>query len=149
MTFKQKVYMACLQLLEEKTNSLQIMLIDLKEGAGNEVKSSAGDKHETSRAMAQLEQEKIGGQLSVLQTQRHDLLRAGFAVHPHQILTGSLIKTNNGYLYLAIPLGKIKVDDITVFALSSLSPLGLKLLHLKPNEIAEINGVKYLVEAIE
>ncbi|MFL5753246.1 MAG: hypothetical protein ACJ76F_07565, partial [Bacteroidia bacterium] len=64
MTFKEKVYKACLSQVEERLNVLEAAYSELAEGAENDSKSSAGDKHETSRAMIQLEQEKIVAQMN-------------------------------------------------------------------------------------
>ena len=57
MRLKEKVHAACLQLLTDKIKVIQDNLQGLTQGAENDNKSSAGDKHETARAMMQLEQE--------------------------------------------------------------------------------------------
>lgn len=49
--------------LSLKALTLEEELNDIKEALFQDSKSTAGDKHETSRAMAQLEQEKLGKQL--------------------------------------------------------------------------------------
>lgn len=63
MTFKQKIHTHCLQLVDDKILELETILRELNESAANNTKSSAGDKHETERAMVQIEQEAIGKQL--------------------------------------------------------------------------------------
>ena len=57
MPSKSEVYAACLELIRHKIARLERALADLSEDAAGETKSSAGDKHETSRAMVQNEQE--------------------------------------------------------------------------------------------
>ncbi|HXB39588.1 MAG TPA: hypothetical protein VNZ49_03545 [Bacteroidia bacterium] len=138
MGFKHKVFDACLALLEEKINSLKKILSELEEGSQNDSKSSAGDKHETSRAMMQLEQEKISKQLKDLLEQKSQLKKSG-----------SLVKTNNGFLFLSIPMGKVVVDETGIMAISPQSPLGLKLFGLKAGDKTEINGTFYLIESVE
>jgi hypothetical protein len=149
MSFKQKVFGACFNLLEEKINSLSTILSELEEGTQNDSKSSAGDKHETARAMMQLEQEKISKQLKDLLEQKSQLKKIGVPVAVAQIKTGSLAQTNKGFLLLSISLGKILVDEISVMAISSESPIGIKLCGLKIGDKTEINGTAYLVEGIE
>lgn len=56
-----------------------------------------------------------------------------------------MIKTDKGYLFLSIALGKITVDHQQIIALSPQSPLGAKLLGLQVNDYAEINNIKYLI----
>lgn len=148
MQLKQKVYAACLQLVNDKIQSFQNTLNDLSEGAKNDSKSSAGDKHETARAMMQLEQEKISKQLDEVLLQKAILHKIDIEVKSTRIQNGSLIKTNKGYLFLSIPLGKINVDKIDVIVLSAASPLGIKLMGLQINALIEINTTKYNVEEI-
>ena len=69
-------------------------------------------------------------------------------VSTSKIINGSLIKTNKGYFFLSVALGKTIVDGITVIALSPHSPLGQKLIGLKANDTTEINGTRYVVENV-
>lgn len=118
------------------------------ESANNETKSSAGDKHETARAMMQLEQEKLSYQLKDLQDQKLELEKIDISKPSAQIAKGTLIQSDKGFLFLSIGLGKINVDDKTVFAISPQSPLGVKLLGKKENDIVDMNGVKYTIEKL-
>ena len=59
MLLKQNIYSQCLLILNQKIEELNSALATATESANNETKSSAGDKHETARAMMQLEQEKL------------------------------------------------------------------------------------------
>ena len=61
--FKQKLLQACSDHLKEKINSLNSIINEVYESSNSESKSSAGDKHETTKAMMQLELEKLGTQL--------------------------------------------------------------------------------------
>lgn len=128
---------------------LQQVLTDLKESGSNETKSTAGDKHETALAMLQIEQANTRGQLQELLVQKAMLKKLDPALPAAMIVNGSLIKTNRGYLYMSVALGKAVINDITVMALSPQSPLGQKLLGLKAGEVAWMNNTEYLVESIE
>jgi hypothetical protein len=148
MQLKQKVYTACLQLLNNKIQALQNTLHELGEGAVSDGKSSAGDKHETARAMMQLEQEKISKQLDEVLVQKAMLQKIDIAVTTEQITKGSLIKTNKGYLFLSIALGKINVEGIDIIVLSPQSPLGLKLMGLTAKSSVAINAITYIIEDV-
>lgn len=145
---KLKIYSRCLQILNQKIEELSVALKTATESANNETKSSAGDKHETARAMMQIEQEKLGKQLKELQEQKSELEKIDITKVSNQIAKGTLIQSDKGYLFLSIGLGKIIVDDQTVFAISPQSPLGLKLMGLKGNEVVEMNGVSYTIEKL-
>jgi hypothetical protein len=148
MQLKEKIHAACLKLVVEKIQTLQNNLQELGEGAISDGKSSAGDKHETARAMMQLEQEKISRQLDELLIQKTALQKIDAALKSTQITKGSLVKTNKGYLFLSVPLGKLLVDGAEVIVLSPQSPLGLKLMGLQAKSSVEINKAIYIVEEV-
>jgi len=149
MTLKQKIYHHYLQVISGKINSLQNALAGLKESGANETKSTAGDKHETALAMLQIEQANVREQLKEVQQQKAVLEKINPALSPAVIVNGSLIKTNRGYLFLSIALGKAVIDGITVTALSQQSPLGKQLLHLQKGQATTINNTQYVIETIE
>lgn len=128
---------------------LQKVLADLKDSGANETKSTAGDKHETALAMLQIEQANTRAQLQEVLNQQAALEKINPELSAEIILNGSLIKTNRGYLFMSVALGKAVVDGTPVIALSPQSPLGQRLMGLKAGEVAEINGVAYIVESLE
>jgi hypothetical protein len=123
-------------------------LADLKESGTNETKSTAGDKHETALAMLQIEQANTRGQLQVAQEQKAALEKINPAIAAIEVVNGSLIKTNRGYLFLSIALGKAIIDNNTVIALSPQSPLGKKLMGLRIDDTTELNNNSYLILSI-
>lgn len=149
MTRKENVYRYFLEILNNKVNMLQQVLADLKESGSNETKSTAGDKHETALAMLQIEQANTRGQLQEVLTQKAVLEKINPAISASMIVNGSLVKTNRGYLFMSVALGKAVIENITVIALSPQSPLGQKLMGLKISEVAGINNIEYVVESIE
>ena len=149
MKLKQKIYNHYVQLIHDKVAMLQKILNDLKESGANETKSTAGDKHETALAMLQIEQTNTRTQLQEVLNQQAALKKINPDFSADSVLNGSLIKTNRGYLFMSVALGRAVVDDVAVIALSSQSPLGKKLMGLKVGERAEINNTAYLVEGIE
>ena len=148
MTLKQKIYAHCLQLVTDRILELENILKELDASAASDTKSSAGDKHETARAMIQIEQETIGKQLNDALEQKALLEKIDANQNSSQIIKGSLVKTNKGYLFLIIAIGKIMVDENTVMVISPQSPLGVKLMGLKANETAVVNEMKYVVEIV-
>ena len=148
MLLKQKIYIACLQVVETKIAQFRASLLDLTQGAQNDSKSAAGDKHETARAMMQIEHEKISKQLEEVLLQKNKLTKIDVLQKPSQIIKGSLVKTNQGYLFVSIAIGKITVDTISVIVLSPQSPLGIKLMGLQVGETTTINGTNYSIESL-
>ena len=148
MTRKEKIHGHCLSLINDKISLLQQVLADLKESAGNETKSTAGDKHETALAMLQIEQANTRGQLEDVLKKKALLEKNNPVLSAGQIVKGSLVKTNRGYLYLSVALGKITIDGIDAIALSPQSPLGEKMMGVVVGDTVEMNGNFYVIEAI-
>ncbi len=148
MTFKQTVYRRYQQVVNEKISLLETNLRDLRQSASNETKSTAGDKHETALAMLQIEQENTARQLGEVVNMKAVLDKIDPYICSTQIVNGSLVKTNKGYLFICIAMGKILVDDIWVVSLSPQSPLGASLMGLHINETAGVKGYWYIVEEI-
>jgi hypothetical protein len=145
---KQKVYDHCISLLNIKIEELSSALSTATESANNETKSTAGDKHETARAMMQLEQEKLSKQLKELYDQRSELEKTGIPKPAPHASKGSLIASDKGFLFLSVGLGKMNVNGETVFAVSPQSPLGKLLIGKKEKDSVEMNGVRYLITSI-
>ena len=148
MTLKQSIYHQFKQMLETKIHGLQAQLNDLKESTANETKSTAGDKYETARAMLQIEQDNTRRQLQEALEQQSTYNAIDSSISSNEIIRGSLVKTNKGYLFISIALGKIIVDGITIIALSPQSPLGKQLMGLHINDTTAINNISYTIEEI-
>jgi transcription elongation GreA/GreB family factor len=149
MKLKQKIYNHYLQVIHDKAAMLQKVLDDLKESGTNETKSTAGDKHETALAMLQIEQANTRAQLHEILNQQTAFEKINPDLSANIILNGSLIKTNRGYLFMSVALGKAVIDNNAVIALSPQSPLGQKLMGLKAGDTVCMNNTVYLIEQIE
>ena len=148
MGIKEKLYQACFDFASQRIKALNDAQKELSEDAGSEAKSSAGDKHETGRAMMQLEQEKNADQLS----KASELLKAMEKIDPSvvsdKVALGTLVITNRGQFYIAISAGKISIDGKDYFAVSPQAPIAVKLIGLKTKQSFQFNGVEYLVEEV-
>jgi transcription elongation GreA/GreB family factor len=145
---KDAIKTFCLDLLQQKALALHSAIKAANESANNETKSSAGDKHETARAMMQLEQEKLNKQLKELNDQQEELVKINTSQIHHSITKGSLIKTPQALIYIASGIGKIHVNGQTVFVVSEQSPLGKKLMGARSGDKIELNGTSYSIEEI-
>lgn len=146
LQFKTTIVTACKEVLDAKIKFLNDALQEATDAGNNETKSTAGDKHETGRAMMQLEQEKLGNQLVDLESQKNDFDKIDFSISHTAVTNGSLIETNKGFFLIATAIGKLEVDQTTVFVISKKSPLALILLGLKNNDTVDFNGMKYLIK---
>lgn len=139
--FKQKVHQACQAYVDNHLADTSKQLQELKSAAEGETKSTAGDKHETGRAMVHLEQEKLTAQLNNWQAQSDQLERIDTNTPHERIGLGCLVETDKGVFYLAIGIGMIKVEEQSVAVISNGSPIGKEMISLAPGESFEFNKV--------
>lgn len=134
--------------LEKHIAELQELLADTSESVNEENKSVVGDKHETARAMAQIEQEKLASQLDEAVQMLALAQSLEDATPSDKILMGSLVRTGNEWFYLSVPAGKLEIGNQEVYALSPLSPIGHLLMEKKIGESFSFNNVTRTVDEI-
>ncbi|MFY0645051.1 MAG: hypothetical protein JXR19_11340 [Bacteroidia bacterium] len=128
MLSKQNIYNACTSIIEEKLEELNLNMQNLKESIAGEEKSSAGDKFETARAMAQKEMEQLNFQILKQQQDYKILLNIDINQKFDHIQLGSLVKTKSKRLFIAVAIGRIHIDNTDVFVISPSSPIGQLLI---------------------
>lgn len=136
------------QLLQDRIDVFQDMILGLTIDAQNDAKGSAGDKHETALSMMHLEQEKLNHKLSEIIAQKAILDTIDAAQVHSKIALGSLVQTNGMWLFISTALPKITINEVTVIAVSPQSPLGSKLLGNTVGFKFEIHTTPYLIETI-
>ncbi|MCF6168378.1 GreA/GreB family elongation factor [Lutibacter sp.] len=144
LAIKEKLYKACAFFVEEKYNTVTASIESYKKALFSETKSSAGDKHETGRAMLQLEMEKAGQQLTGVIEMKKVLNKITFENSTGFSCLGSLIFTNKLNYFLAISAGKIIIENKTYYAISTNSPIGQQLLGKKVGDSISFNKAKIL-----
>ena len=149
MTLKHKILQHHQQLLQDKIDVFRDMISSLTIDAQNDAKGSAGDKHETALSMMHLEQEKLNQKLAEILNQKATLDKINPDNSSNKIALGSLVQANGMLLYLSSALPKITIDNKTIIAVSTYSPLGSKLMGNEVGFSFEINGTRFLVEKLE
>jgi hypothetical protein len=146
--FKHSVFQTCHDLISEKMNSIHDQMKELVEESANDSKSSAGDKHETGRAMMQQEQAQLGKVLFGLEQQKIALERNNSNKGSASIADGSLVFTKDQIFYISIALGKMEVDGKTIHVISGDSPLAKKMKAHTMGDTVEVNGSNHHIQTI-
>lgn len=147
-SLKKQLHKQCLNFIEQKIEFVQQALREVSEAGKGETKSSAGDKHETARAMAQLEQEKLGKQLHESEQLMHVLSQINPNSPTSAVELGAAVQTSNGNFYIAIAVGKVEVNDSIYFAVSPAAPIAKAMLGLKSGEEFSFNGKTFEIEVV-
>ena len=114
---------------------------ELQTSLEGESKSTAGDKHETGRAMVQMEMEQAAARLSRVE----GMMRQWHALEPllgrEQVRPGAIVSTDQGGFILGVAWGKFEgPGDATWRAISSDAPLAQAMQSLGPGDTVEFRG---------
>jgi transcription elongation GreA/GreB family factor len=149
MREKDILYAYCTNYVRQRLARTQEEISKIQSSANEETKSSAGDKYETGRAMAQLEVERNTAQLREAEKLQGILLNLRTIGNTDVVIPGSLVKTSKGIFYIAISLGLITLEQKQYFIISTDSPIGKLLMGKKIGDFATWNKQIYSIQAIE
>jgi hypothetical protein len=145
LQLKSFLYSKCSDYVKERISRIQAAIDAAGQSGNDETKSSAGDKHETGRAMMQLEQEKNGRQLQEALELEKQLQKINSQQHSTTVAPGSIVITDKANFYISISAGKISVDNTIYLAVSPASPIAAKFIGLVVNNKVNFNGVDYTI----
>lgn len=148
MNTKELLLEQCERYVNTRYETIEKTITSYQKDLNSETKSSAGDKHETGRAMLQLEMEKAGQQLASIQKMRDILAKIDSSKTSTVANLGAVIYTNNGNYFLSISAGQIEVGKTVFFAISSSSPIGNLLLGKKVGDIIFWNQKEIVIQTI-
>ncbi|MEO1260681.1 MAG: 3-oxoacyl-ACP synthase [Bacteroidota bacterium] len=145
MTEKFQLYKMCLAKVEKSIQAAQEAL-DSAIAAGNEeTKSSVGDKYETGRAMAQMEQDKNRSILSKAIILKNKLLQLNPEKKHDKIEEGALVITDIGNYYISTSIGKIVLNKKLYYAISAEAPLAKSLWGKTKSSSVVFQNKKYSI----
>jgi len=131
--------------LDEKITLLHKEIASTQESRNADTKSSAGDKYETGRAMAQMELEKNQATLSRTVKLRKELLMMDLEKKFEKVEFGSLVFTKQGNYFISFGLGKITNSKQDYYAISLGSPIGKALYQKTSGDTVVFQGREILV----
>lgn len=149
MDVKIELLKRCRAFVNKRLKTVEEIIKSNQKALSSETKSSAGDKHETGRAMLQLEMEKAGQQLAGIVVMKTILSKIDISKTTKKAHLGSVIYTTSANYFLSISAGKLVIDDVIFFAISVSSPIGKKLLGKKVNDDFTFNGKKITILKLE
>lgn len=145
---KDQIKIRYQQLVQDRIDVFRDMIAQLTEGAQNDAKGSAGDKHETALSMMHLEQEKLNRKLKEVLDQKAIIDRLDPDEVSKKVALGSLVEVNNMWLFMAAALPKIIIDGKTILALSPQAPLGNALIGQEVGYKTVVNGTLFTIHKI-
>lgn len=145
---KEGLYSQCLDIVNSRFQTIQNTINEIQVSLTSETKSSAGDKHETGRAMLQLEREKAGNQLAEIQKIKEMLSKIDVSKTLKIVGLGSVVYTTQANYFIAISVGELTVDGVAFYAISPNTPIGKLLIGKKVGEEIVFREQKFIIDQI-
>lgn len=136
-------------LVDHKVYKSKEYMESIEKSIHEESKSTAGDKHDTTRELMQQERNKAAQNLNnqmLIQKTLIQLLNNDGGKETGGF--GSLIQTDKGWIFIGLAIGKVLFEEIGVVCISPLSPLAQVLEGCKFNDSLSFNNVHYKIQKV-
>lgn len=145
---KREFYNSCLDYVWQRADQARVGIAAAQESSNTETKSSAGDKYETGRAMAQQERDRHAIQLHEAQQLLDVLQRINPELPCTTVRLGALVQTSMGLFYISIGAGRLRTSEgLDFIAVSLEAPIIVALNGRHAGEEIAFNG--RLVQVLE
>ena len=148
LDLKRQLHAHCLSMLQKRIEAIDLVMAACQDAANSESKTTAGDKHETGRAVAQLDRENHAVQrvaaLQSLQALRHIDVGRRY----DEADTGALLHTDKGYIFLGISAGSIELNGESCLLVSVDSPIGQAFLGAEEGDFIQFREREFEVLAV-
>ena len=148
LKIKEVLYTSCMDYVNNRLEIIQTTIKDIQVSLTSETKSSAGDKHETGRAMLQIEREKAGNKLSAIQRVKQTLSKIDIYKTAKTAGLGSLVYTSKANYFIGISAGEIVINNEHFYAISSLTPIAKLLLATKKGDSVQFRNNIFTITRI-
>ncbi|TPN87716.1 GreA/GreB family elongation factor [Aquimarina algicola] len=138
----------CKEYVDQRQQKIIDTIADLQQSLTTETKSTAGDKHETGRAMLQLEREKAGVQLAEIQKLQEIVNKIDITISSGNIRLGSLVVTSEGTYFISLPIGIYTLNQESFFIIAVNSPIGRVLLGKKIGDTIRFRDKNIFIKAV-
>jgi transcription elongation GreA/GreB family factor len=140
LSWKHALKEACIEIIHERILHIEQAMLEARESANSEEKSSAGDKYETSRAMGHLAQEMQSKQLEDAKQELDLVNRLNATVVYTSVSTGAVIISSDFIFYISLGLGNTEMNGHKITLLSPKAPIATLLYQKKKGESFVFNG---------
>lgn len=145
---KETLLEHCTSYVQKRLERIKNTMSDIAQSLTSETKSTAGDKHETGRAMLQLEREKAGQQLAEIQKLQGILSKININANSDLVHLGSVVITSKANYFISISVGELQVEEISYYAIAANSPIGRLLLGKRKGEKFSFNQTEIKIDEV-
>jgi len=124
---KENLLQHCKKHVENRMGKIKQTIADIEESLQEESKNTSGDKHETGRAMLQIDRENSGKQLMEIEKLANLLNRIDVNEAGEYVRLGSLVTTDKNIFFISISIGAVHIDGREYLCVALNSPIGSQL----------------------
>ena len=148
-TKRQGIFDGLCAELDQNLKNRRDHLHSLRESLGSETKSSAGDKHETGRAMIHSEQARVQDSVNRLEAMLSKLRQYAAVIGPIQrVSPGALVETTGPWVLVGVPMGKVQLPDALVLCVGAEAPLAQQWHGAQPGDQVVLGSQQLTIQAI-
>jgi len=135
-------------LIEKRINKSEEIINSIEESIHSETKSTAGDKHDTSRELLHQERNKAAQNLKNQLMKRKTLIQLNNFPSSVNVGFGSLLNTNQGWVFIGLSIGNIQFNEEQVLCVSPISPFAKAFEGASQGDCVEFNNTSFVIETI-
>ena len=145
---KSALLQKCQEALEKRYHTVKSHIKDIEESLLEESKNTSGDKHETGRAMLQIERENAGKQLQEIERERDFLKRIDINTNSDYARLGSLAHTDRATYFISSSIGAVPIGNTTYYCVAYSSPIGQLLSGKKKGDSFSFQDKSFTISSI-
>jgi transcription elongation GreA/GreB family factor len=149
LELKSELLEHCRTTVQKRFEKIRQTIADIEESLMEEDKNSSGDKHETGRAMLQIDRENAGKQLQEVENIQNLLKRIDIRATSDYIRLGSLVNTNQGTYFISISIGVETIQEKPFLCVALNSPIGQLLAGKKKGEQFQFNDKTFIIQLVQ
>lgn len=147
LALKQELLKQCEALVAERLRHAREVMTRAGHDAQAEQKSAMGDKYETARAAAHLQQENASFQLAEANKLWESLRLIRPQATRDRVGPGSLVQSTRHWFFLAISVGPVVMEGTIYFVVSPQAPIGKSLVGKQVGDSFAFQGQTEIITA--
>lgn len=139
----------CQEQVDGRYSKIRQTIAGIEESLFEESKSSVGDKHETARAMLQIDRENAGRQLQEIEKVAQLLNKIDVKITSDYARLGSLVYTDKFTYFISISIGTVTLNNTDYLCVALNSPVGVLISGKRKGDEFILNENHYKIKNIK
>ena len=149
LELKTQLLQHCIIQVESRYSKIRETIAGIEESLFQESKSSVGDKHETGRAMLQIDRENAGRQLYEAEKVALLLKKIDVYAISDYARLGSLVYTDKFIYFISISIGTASIEETDYLCVALNSPVGLLISGKSDGDEYVLNGIHHKIISVK